>query len=123
MRSLTGHDATSLRRHSGQGPYVTTEAKTGGFIQAQAVPADPARQANHLPTHLQTCHSTRFVPLFKLVHKQGPAVSYPASCSVLAPAASIDADLFVVEEYSDMDLKVSVDKQFVPDLVVNKQYS
>lgn len=116
MRSLAGHDATALRRKSGQSPYVTTEAKTGGFIKAQAVPAD---QADHLPTHLQACHSTRFVPLFKLVHKQSPAVSIPAGCSVLAPSASNEADLFVVEEFSDMDLKVSADKQFVPDLVVS----
>ena len=109
MIFLPGHEATSDRRKAGLKPYSVTEAKTGGF-------AAPSASSEALPSHLQTCANTRIVPVFKLVRPSAPAFRCPTGCTLLSPMASRDADLFLLEEFSDMDL-ADLPKQAVHSLV------
>lgn len=93
-----------MRRQAGQQPYIPTEPKTGGF-------APPSEKL--LPTHLQSGAATRLSPIYKFLRKDAAVLPCPAGCSFVSTLAPMEADLFIVEELSDMDLKVEQDLKFV----------
>lgn len=101
---LKGHKATAVRRRAGEQPYIPTEPRTGGL-------APPAEKL--LPTHLQSGGTVRLSPIYRILCKDTPVFSCPSGCSFASTLPPVEADLLVVEELSDMDLKVEQDPKFV----------
>ena len=99
----------AARRSAGEHPYLPTEAKTGGF----ACPAD-----KKLPTHLVNGRKTRLVLLYRLNCQEPPPFACPSGCEIVSPMAAAQADVFIVEDLSNMDLKMQEDTNLVLDLVL-----
>ena len=99
-----GHAAVSQRRKEGNQPYLPTEPKSGGF-------APPVEK--QLPDHLLKGHKTKLALIYRLLSKEPPSFACPMGCEIVSPMAFGQADVLVVEDFSDVDLKVDENTNIV----------
>ena len=86
-------------------PYEPTAAKSGGLLP----PTNP-----NLPIHLVRAKTCKVAQLFKLQDPKASSLKLPSGCVNVALISVSDADLFVVEQLSDLDLKTEDNPQWVP---------
>lgn len=109
-----GHAAVSRRRQEGNQPYLPTEAKSGGF-------APPTEKL--LPDHLLQGHRTKLSLIYRLLSKEPSSFACPVGCEIVSTMAFGQADVLVVEDFSDIDLKMDENTNIVPHLVLFFQAS
>ena len=86
-------------------PYEPTAEKSGGLLP----PTNP-----NLPMHLVQSKACKVAQLFKLQDPKASNLKLPSGCVNIALMSVSDADLLVVEQLSDLDLKMEDNPQWAP---------
>ena len=86
-------------------PYEPTAEKSGGLLP----PTNP-----NLPMHLVQSKACKVAQLFKLQDPKASTLKLPSGCVNIALMSVSDADLLVVEQLSDLDLKMEDNPQWAP---------